>query len=333
MAEGGVVPGLVSVVLPVHNRPDALREAADSVYRQSYPYWELIIVDDGSSDETGEVAEALARREERRTRVLTRPNGGPGAARESGRLAARGEFIQYLDSDDLLLPRKLELMVAALSAEPGSAIAYCACRERGADGKLLDAPLRPSAQRLEAMFPTFLLGRWWNTIAPLYRARLCAEAGPWLPLFQEEDWELDARIAALGPRLVQVEEVLAEHRHGRPDRLSGGGLAPLAKLRARAAAHESILASARAAGIGADAPEMRRFARELFLLARQCGAAGMEQDSERLFGLARQASGPVRAHRPEFVVYHALAAVLGWRRAALLARRLEGMRGGARTPP
>jgi glycosyltransferase involved in cell wall biosynthesis len=108
-----LVEGLVSTIIPVHNRPALLREAVASVLAQTYRPIEIIIVDDGSTDETGREAEALAEKYSE-VHSIHRQNGGPGAARETGRLAARGEFTQYLDSDDLLLPTKFELQVAGL---------------------------------------------------------------------------------------------------------------------------------------------------------------------------------------------------------------------------
>src|SRR5262245_61901471 len=107
------VEGLVSTIIPVHNRPSLLREAVASVLAQIYRPIEVIVVNDGSNDETGWEAETLAKRHPE-VRAIHRENGGPGAARETGRLAARGEFIQYLDSDDLLLPNKFDLQVAGL---------------------------------------------------------------------------------------------------------------------------------------------------------------------------------------------------------------------------
>src|SRR5262245_3265283 len=101
------VEGLVSTIIPVHNRPALLREAVASVIAQTYRPVEIIIVNDGSTDATGREAEALAKTHSE-VRAIHRENGGPGAAREKGRLAARGEFIQYLDSDDLLLPTKFK---------------------------------------------------------------------------------------------------------------------------------------------------------------------------------------------------------------------------------
>ena len=81
-----------------------LREAVASVLRQTYRPIEIIIVDDGSTDETTRVADELASTYPFEVRALHVLNGGPGWAREAGRQVARGEFIQYLDSDDLLWP-------------------------------------------------------------------------------------------------------------------------------------------------------------------------------------------------------------------------------------
>jgi len=108
-------PGLVTTIIPVYNRAAMLREAVASVLAQTYRPVEVIVVDDGSTDETAGVADELAGDE---VRVIHQPNGGPGTAREAGRRAARGEFIQHLDSDDLLLPHKFALQVAGLVA-PG----------------------------------------------------------------------------------------------------------------------------------------------------------------------------------------------------------------------
>jgi len=78
--------------------------AVASVLAQTYRPIEIIIVDDGSTDETAQVADSIALANDGVVRVVHKPNGGVGSAREAGRCAAGGEFIQYLDSDDLLLP-------------------------------------------------------------------------------------------------------------------------------------------------------------------------------------------------------------------------------------
>lgn len=320
-----IEPGLVSIVVPVHDRPGLLRAAVASALAQTYRPIEVLIVDDGSTDETPSVAAALARAHPEEVRVLRQENGGPGRARETGRLAARGEFVQHLDSDDLLLPRKLELQVAALRAAPDAAVCYGIALDRppGAGG---NRPLRRTAEAIETILPSFLVGRWWTTECPLYRREVVDRAGSWLPTRLEEDWEYDCRIGSFGARLARVAEPVCVHREHPEARLSRGRALDLARLRDRALAHERVLDHARRAGVAAEAPEMARYARELFLLARQCGAAGLAAESARLFDLARESSTPRRARALDFRLYRAMAAALGWRLAGRLAVRLDALR-------
>ncbi|MEO8380883.1 MAG: glycosyltransferase [Acidobacteriota bacterium] len=301
--------GLVTTIIPVFNRAGMLREAVASVVGQTYGPLEIIIVDDGSTDDTGAVAEELAGHHPQ-VRVIHQDNAGVGPARETGRLAARGEFIQHLDSDDLLYPRKFELQVAGLKAHPECGVSYGWTRARLADGSVLERPDRRTGERIETMFPAMLQSRWWNTITPLYRAALIHSAGSWLALRNEEDWEYDARIARSGVRLHYCPEWVAEIRHHPHSRLTENGLAPNI-LRDRARAHALILEHAHQAGIGEDTAEMKHYARELFLLGRQCGAAGLGSESEMLFELARHASGRER-NRAQFLLYRAATRLLGW---------------------
>ena len=303
-------PGLVTTIIPVFNRAAMLREAVASVLAQTYRPIEILIVDDGSTDDTGAVADALAAEHPDTIRVIHQPNAGVGPAREAGRLAARGEFIQHLDSDDLLYPRKFEMQVAGLLAHPECGASYGWTREHLPSGELLPTPGRRTGQRIETMFPAMLQSRCWQTTTPLYRASLIHRAGAWLPLRNEEDWEYDARIAALGVRLHYCEDWVSEMRHHRRGRLSDFSMQPDV-LRDRARAHALILEHAWRAGIGADAPEMKHFARELFLLARQCGDTSLPEESKMLFLLARQASG-ARGNHIQFRLYAAGARLLGW---------------------
>ncbi|MSV36160.1 MAG: glycosyltransferase [Bryobacterales bacterium] len=119
-AASGMIPGLVSTIIPVYNRAGLLREAVDSVLAQTCRNIEIVIVDDGSTDETAVLCDQLAREHEV-IRALHIPHRGrAGLAREAGRRVARGEYIQYLDSDDLIMPEKFTKMVAALGGESGS---------------------------------------------------------------------------------------------------------------------------------------------------------------------------------------------------------------------
>lgn len=312
--------GLVSTIIPVYNRPVLLREAVESVLCQTYRPIEIIIIDDGSTDTTPAVIRALRDSTPDIIRTLRQSNAGPGVAREAGRQAVQGEFIQYLDSDDLLLPRKFEVQVTALRARPECGIAYGKTQfvRVGEVAELCAQRLTGSCH--ESLFPKLLLGRWWYTNTPLYRRSVTDRIGSWMALWNEEDWEYDARAAALGTKLCYCDEFVSIQRSHQPDQhLCHEGASDPNKLRDRAKAHELILAHARAAGITTDQPEMRHFARELFLLSRQCGAAGLAVEARELFRLARAASGPERGGGLDFRLYWLLAEVIGWTRAGRLA--------------
>ena len=112
----------VSVVIPVYNRADLIRETLESVLAQTYRDLEVIVVDDGSTDETPEVLASYAH--DTRVRVIQQTNQGEGAARNTGVRAARGEYVAFVDSDDVWRPDKLERQVAILVNSPGLAWVY-----------------------------------------------------------------------------------------------------------------------------------------------------------------------------------------------------------------
>jgi glycosyltransferase involved in cell wall biosynthesis len=116
-------PGpLVSIVMATRDRAGCLAEAIASVQAQDYPYWELLIVDDGSRDETAAVVEHFLG--DKRIRYDAIPCCGPSGARNHALLFARGEYIAYLDSDNLWFPGFLAAAVSALAEDPGTDLAY-----------------------------------------------------------------------------------------------------------------------------------------------------------------------------------------------------------------
>lgn len=122
---------LVSIVMPTHNRADMLERAVASVLAQGYPEWELLIVDDGSTDRTPEILRALAA--DRRIRSIRTENLGAASARNHGLAAARGEYIAYLDSDNSWRPDFLQTMIVFLEHTDYDA-AYSGVAVHGADG-------------------------------------------------------------------------------------------------------------------------------------------------------------------------------------------------------
>jgi GT2 family glycosyltransferase len=323
-----VIDNLVSTIIPVYNRATMLREAIGCVLAQTYRPIEIILVDDGSTDDTSDVCRELADAHSDIVRVLRQPNAGPGAARESGRRQASGEFIQYFDSDDWLHPEKYACQVAALRAHPECGAAYCKTREYTLGTTPRDEPCFRTGERFERLFPSLLAGRCWMTGTALFRRSVTDGAGPWATTFrQEEDWEYDARVAALGVRLAWCPEFLLDIRHHEGPRAGGNSLNDPVKMRWRCEAQRLIYQHARRAGIGPEEPHMQRYSRALFLLARQCGAAGLAVESRDLFDLARAAAGPQQGQRLDYRLYRAAAAMLGWRRVGRLACWSDRWRG------
>jgi glycosyltransferase involved in cell wall biosynthesis len=303
-----------------------LREAVQSVLEQTHRPVEIIVVDDGSTDETSDVTDDLSRTYEE-VLVIHQAKTGPGLARESGRVVAKGDFIQYLDSDDLLLPHKFEVQVTGLQAHPECGVAYGKTRFYRIGETPSDIPLKLTGEKISTMFPSFLKSRWWSTSTPLYRRELLDRAGPWENLRIEEDWEYDCRIASFGVKLCYCDIFISETR-GHPNaRLNREGSANPERLRDKARAHELIYSHARNAGIDHETHEMKHFARELFLLSRQCGAIGFAHESQRLFALAREASGRRRGAGLDFKCYDFAAKIFGWSNAGYIACKLNKYRG------
>ena len=317
----------VSTIIPVYNRADLLTDAVRSVLAQTWPDVEIIIVDDGSTDDTQARAHELAKAHPHCIQVIVQSNAGPAASRQAGLDVARGEFIQYLDSDDLLMPEKFALQVAGLRANPQCGISYGKTRRYSIGATPQDRAIKRTGEVHATLFPTLLQSRWWSTSTPLYRRSVCDEAGPWNEaLHNEEDWEYECRVAALGTRLHHVPEFVSDTRDHDQGQLHGSATTTKDRLRHRAAAHALILGHARRAGIGSDVPQMHHFARELFLLCRQCGAAGLVPEARHLFQLALDASHDERARGLDFRLYALAARVIGWRGAGLLSAALDRVR-------
>ena len=116
---------LVSVILPTHNRSGLLRNAVESVCAQVYPCWEIVVVDDGSTDCTPAVVEQLRNKlGDDRLQALRIPQSGVGAARNHALARARGEFIVYLDDDNLMHPLWLKAVVWAFLQRPDVDVIY-----------------------------------------------------------------------------------------------------------------------------------------------------------------------------------------------------------------
>ena len=186
----------VSIIIPAHNAAPNIRDTLDSVLRQSWADREVIVVDDGSSDGTAQMAEAYA---PRGVRVIRQANRGAASARNRGYAESTGAYIQYLDADDLLSPEKIAIQVAALDGKPGY-VASCRWgrfRHAPEETRWEDGPQFRDLSPPE-YFRTYLAsagGAFMPCHAWLTPRELVAAAGPWNPfLTTNDDGDFFARV-------------------------------------------------------------------------------------------------------------------------------------------
>ena len=289
-----------------------------SVLDQTYRPIELILVNDGSTDDSPAVLDQLAIDYPDIVRVIHKQNGGPGLAREAGRLIARGEFIQYLDSDDWLLPDKFAMQVKALRDHPECGIAYGQSRFVDEVGAVLEEPSKWTGRRYDYLFPALLVERWWHTHTPLFRRDVSDAMGAW-PARRPEDWDLEARAGALKTRLVYCDAVLScQLAHGGENRVSEGPKE--AYLRDEAWFLPRLYQCAVSAGVSSKTPEMRHFSRWAFALARYMAVRGEGAIAQELLGLSRQAASE---QQWDVAMMALFARLLGWRRAGELTEKIR----------
>lgn len=310
------VPGLVSTIIPVFNRASMLERAVRSVLAQTYRSIEIIIVDDGSTDDTPQRAAALAQQHPEVVRVVHQANAGPGVARQHGVDVARGEFVQYLDSDDRYLPEKTTVQVAALQADPGADIAYGKTWAVAPDGTRTPDAFHRTGERHRHLFPAILSGRIWPTNNPMYRARSLFRMGRWSSARQLEDWHYDALAAATRLALAYVDAFVAEVWYHEGEHLGRDWVRDPRAHRERVEGLLKIAALATLAGVSPNGPDMRQYCRTLFFEARLASEAGLREEAQRLLALAH---GHARERRWELRLYGAAARVVGWRTAGRLA--------------
>jgi glycosyltransferase involved in cell wall biosynthesis len=204
---------LVSVIIPVFNRDWCLGEAIESVFSQTYERYELIVVDDGSTDDTGKQLSQY-----KNISVITQPNRGVSAARNRGIASSRGDLIAFLDSDDLWLPEKLSVQVDYFMRHPMAEIGQT--QEIWIrNGKRMN-PGRRHIKTAGFFFERSLALCLVSPSAVMLRKQLLEKVG----LFDEslpacEDYDLWLRINASIP-IFLIDEPLVIKRGGHSDQLS-----------------------------------------------------------------------------------------------------------------
>ncbi len=202
----------LSVLLPVHNSERYLSQAIQSVVCQSFRDFELIIVDDGSSDASLHVCQEFERNDAR-IKIISRPNTGIVGALNDGLAASKGEFIGRMDADDISYPDRFERQLLEFARRPKLVLLGSQVRAIDADG----CPIRYMCQETEnATLQALLLAGDGHAIlhpAVMMRATAIGQIGGYRPEYPiSEDLDLYLRMAELG-EVGNCSEVLLDYRH------------------------------------------------------------------------------------------------------------------------
>ena len=194
----------ISIITPAYNAVKTIAETIDSVSRQTFKDWELIVVNDGSTDDTLNILQQI---NEPRLKIINQPNGGVAIARNQGIEAAQGEYIAFLDADDLWVNNKLELQLQALEQNPDVIVAYswtCFMDEQQ-QGYVYHSS--PAYQYAGDVYPRLLEGDFIHSGSNVL---VCKSSLEGVGGFDRacsgcEDWDMWLRLAATGKFAVVPE--------------------------------------------------------------------------------------------------------------------------------
>ncbi|HVN64122.1 MAG TPA: glycosyltransferase family A protein [Candidatus Binataceae bacterium] len=203
----------VSIIIPAYNAEATIAATIESALKQSHRDLEVVCVDDGSSDRTREIAAAFAPR----VRLIEQPNSGPAAARNAGARVTSGDYLAFLDADDLWEPRMLERCVTALDSNPSATLAFCNAEIADSEGARLGSVL---AGRGFDHAPSLaeLLSQMWPIMVStaVMRRGAYEKCGGWSEelrgaSFRFEDTDFWIRLRGQGP-FIYLNELLAVWR-------------------------------------------------------------------------------------------------------------------------
>ncbi len=218
------MPDLVSILIPAFNAERWLGETIRSALDQTWPRKELIVVDDGSSDGTQRVARAFA---SSGVHVIAQRNAGASAARNRALSLAQGDYIQWLDADDLLAPEKIEQQLR--DAEPGAtsttllSSAFAEFFATPSRATRVPTALWQDLSPLDFLLERFTGNLWMSPAVWLVSRRLTQLAGPWDErLTLDDDGEYFSRVAAASHRIHFVGHACSYYRRANVHSLSRG---------------------------------------------------------------------------------------------------------------
>lgn len=199
---------IISVVIPAYNAEKTIKETINSVLNQTFQDWELIIINDGSSDQTGEIIQKII---DSKIKLFSYQNAGVSISRNRGIAKASGEFIAFLDHDDLWTPDKLELQLQALQEHSNAALAYSWTDHCDESGKVIALGRHITMQG--NIYENLLVDNFLDTASnPLIRKSALDEVGQFDPTINSSgEWDLWLRLASRYP-FVGISKTQVFHR-------------------------------------------------------------------------------------------------------------------------
>lgn len=219
---------LVSIIIPTYNRVHLIGETLDSILAQTYSNWECIVIDDFSTDATQQLLEKYSKKDERISYII-KPNGlkkGASTSRNLGLKIAKGEFIQFLDSDDILAPNKIAAQLYLLEKEDEFVISTCKW------GKFTDLKEGLKVNENNADYKNFnstkeyfnligLYGGFYPSLAFLVNRKLIDYSGHWNEsLSINDDGEFFFRILSNARKILFSDNTYVLYRNTSLDNLS-----------------------------------------------------------------------------------------------------------------
>ena len=298
----------MSILIPCYNAEPWLAQTLESALAQTWPHQEIIVVNDGSTDRSLQIARQY---EGRGLRVLHQPNRGASAARNAAFAACRGEWIEFLDADDLLAPDKIERQMQ-LAATVGPAFMLCGSWSRfahsPADADFPPQPLSGDFTPTDWTVTKFERNAMTHPAAWLTPRALAERAGPWdESLSLDDDGEYFTRVVLASRGVRCCREAVSYYRSGLADSLSR-----TKSEKAWASAYRSVELSTGRLLAAEDTPRTRRacatacrqFCFEAYPQARALRARAEGRLHELGFVLGAPDWGPA---------FKALSRITGWR--------------------
>lgn len=317
---------LVSVIIPCYNAEPWVGEALQSCLDQTYEPVEIIVVDDGSTDRSARIVSDIAKKGLVPIRLIESAHHGAPAARNQGLAAAAGDYVQFLDADDLMSPRKIELQNVAARQNCEAVLCGPWALLKQSNGRWTTEQPRQFPNCAGDLIHQWLEGNFFVVHSFLWPRKTVLGVGGWdESLASCQDWDLYIRAVLKGVRFCFVPESMVYYRRGH-SAVSISSRDTLDSLQSRIRVLDKIQTALANRG---DLKEYRTLLAYSYYTIARGVALGQPIEAEKCFGrfLALSPDGRV----PGSMANHFATRLLGVVRKERLARKLRALRRGSIT--